>query len=130
MARTEVVENDQRVVDFCSAFKKGRGQGLSAEPLEHQTVHGPVSHHGRKDTFAGDRRDQRRSVPMTTRDFVDDPLSFKAPTVEPCEVSFDVRFVQKHEAFGVNQRLRRLPDRPGCRDVRAVLLLGPERLFL
>jgi len=59
-----------------------------------------------------------------------DALPSRGAAPQTGHVCFRPRFVQEYQAGRIEGPAQRLPLLPGLCNVRAVLLAGPERLFL
>lgn len=67
---------------------------------------------------------------MTMRSAGMDALALGRATAQTSEVGFSARFIQKNQLGRVQARLPFAPETTGPGDVGAVLLAGPECLFL
>ena len=59
-----------------------------------------------------------------------DALALGRATTQTSQVGFSARFIQKYQLGRVEARLSFAPETTGPGDVGAVLLAGPECLFL
>jgi len=92
--------------------------------------HRPVEHHRRTETVAPQRGNKRRGLPVAEWRLGEEPVAARGTTVEPGHLGAGAGLVDKDELVSIDKGPRRLPDAPPCRDIRAVLLARPERLFL
>jgi len=122
--RTEVVEND----DVARA-ERGNEEllDIGAKTL---AVDRTVEHARRFNAVVAQSGEESRCVPMTMRDFIDQTLAARRPSVEARHVGFDPGFVDEDEAGGIDAPLIGAPAGAMPAYVRAILLAGDEGFFL
>jgi len=90
----------------------------------------PLDGHAGGGTVQADRADHGGGMPMALGAAGVDALSPRGAAAQAGQVGLRARFVQEDQSGGIEAELAPPPRAARPRDVGAVLLAGPERLFL
>jgi len=111
------------------ARHKRRHEALFQIGLEDRAVHRLVDHKGRGDCVVSQSSDEGCDLPMSVRDFADQPLSAPASAPGPGHVGAGAGLVDKDQLAWIKQLLRASPPLPRGRDVGPILLAGVNAFF-
>ena len=75
------------------------------------------------------RGDERKGFPVAVRDFLDEPLALRRPTVAAGHRRGNAGFIEENQPFRIEPRLPLLQRYTGCRNIRPVLLGGVQSFF-
>jgi hypothetical protein len=120
----EVVHDDH------IALAQGRAQDAAHIGAENLRVGSPFDGHAGGGTVQAHRADHGGSMPMAVGAAGMDALSPQGTAAQAGQVGLRPRFVQKDQPGWIEAELAPPPRPARPRDVGAVLLAGPERLFL
>jgi hypothetical protein len=93
-------------------------------------VDGTLEQAGRVNPILAKSGEERRRLPVSLRDLVDEALSLRRPAAKPCHVGFRPGLVEEDETPGVDEPLIGSPARAMAAYVPAILLARDEGLFL
>jgi len=109
---------------------QARAQQLAHIDREHLRIGGTINHHAGRAAVPTDGGYHRCRLPMAMRTAgVDSPAQL-GPPVQACHVGLRTRFIQEHQLGRIQSQLFTPPLLAGFGYVWAVLLAGPESLFL
>ncbi len=75
------------------------------------------------------RSAERDGFPVPMRHLLNEPLTLRRAAIEACDRGRDAGFIDEDKSFGVEPRLLLLQGLTRGRDVRSVLLGGPQTFF-
>jgi hypothetical protein len=122
--RAEVVHDDH------IALAQGWAQNTAHIRPENLSIGGPFNGHTGGGAVQAHRADHGGGLPAAVGGFAMHALSARSAPAQPGQVGLGARFVEKDQPGGIEAALAPPPRPAGPRDVGAVLLAGPERLFL
>ena len=120
----EIVDDDD------AARLERRDQELLDPGGEALAIDRSIDHAGCDDAVMPQAGDEGQRLPMAVRDLGDERLALVAPSVGPRHIGFRPGLINEHQALGVYVPLEREPAGAASGNIRTVLLLGEECLFL
>ena len=118
------------VEDHDVAWLEGRDKKLLDIGAKALAVDGTVEQAGRVNPIVAKSGEERRGLPASLRDLVDEALSLRRPAAKPCHVGFRPGLIDEDQTPGVNEPLIGSPARAMAAYVLAILLARDEGLFL
>ena len=118
------------VEDHDVAWFKGRDEELFDIGAEALAVDGPVEQAGRVDAVVAQGGEEGRGLPAAMRNLVDETLALRRPAAQAGHIGLRPRFIDEHQAPGVDEPLIGSPSFAVAAYVRAILLARDEGLFL
>jgi hypothetical protein len=122
--RAEVVENHD------VARLQRRDEELFDIGAEALAIDGPVEQAGRFDAVIAERGQEGRGLPAAMRNLVDETLSLWRPAAQAGHIGLRPRFIDEHQAPGIDKPLIGSPAFAVAAYVRAILLARDKGLFL
>ena len=110
-------DNDAAFLDFGKLMNPGQGVGR------------PFDRHRGRRAAGTQRADHRRGFPVSVRRRVYQPTAALATAAQPRHVCFRTDFIDETEAASIDVTHFPRPRSALSRDVRTILLCGPQRLF-
>ena len=124
LVRTEIVHDDDVAVD-----QRGN-QHLLDVGEEQLAIDCAVEHAGGNQAVLAQPGNEGGGVPVPVRYRTNQPFAPFGPAVEPDHIGLGPGFINEDQPARIKRRLALAPFRTSLRDVRPILLGGPERLFL
>jgi hypothetical protein len=121
--RSEVIE------DHDIAWLEGRDKKLLDIGAKALAVDRTLEQAGRVDPIVAESGEERRRLPPSLRDLVDETRSLRRPAAKPRQVGFRPGLVEEDETPGVDEPLIGPPARAMAAYVPAILLARDERLL-
>ena len=123
LVAAEVVEDDDVSGLQCGAQK------LLHPGQEQLAIHGPVDDQGSGQSMVAQAGNKGGRLPTAQRRRSDASAALGGAAIAPRHVGRGPGFIDKHQLFDVQRRLRFTPGAPRCLHVLALLLAGVQRFF-
>lgn len=119
----------QVVHDDDIAGRERRDQDLLDVGKEAGAINWPVEHARGGEARDAERREKGSRVPAPVRGVIGNARAVQPAPIPSDQIRSDATFIEKYQARGIERRGRRVPGRPGERDVSARVFGGAYRFF-